>query len=411
MKKTAALISVLLVVSFFVFRPFVIKVFSGFSGGYTQLASVFFAESSKPEVLKQVSADAETTGHKVRILIVPGHDAQFSGTSFADISEADLNLQLGKQLATLLSKDSKYEVILARNYSGYNPALEAYFSSKEQSIVDFVKNKKQIMYDLVSEGKVVLKTNGVHHNIAPRLVVVRLYGINKWANENKIDLVVHIHFNDYSRKDSSLPGKYSGFAIYTPEKQYSNSRASDAVATEVSKQLKTHYPESNMPKEDTGVVEDQDLIAIGSFNTLDPASMLIEYAYIYEPQLQDVDIRNKIITDMATQTYLGIRNFFDDNTPSFAGKFNTPLLPYHWQSVVTKGTQYDDSVLSLQTALSPEGLYPPKPLDLHECPLSGTYGRCTSAAISLFQQKYDLPNTSGLLDSQTLAAFEKLYGS
>jgi len=28
-------------------------------------------------------------------------------------------------------------------------------------------------------------------------IALRLYGFNKWADENKVDAMVHIHFNDY----------------------------------------------------------------------------------------------------------------------------------------------------------------------------------------------------------------------
>ena len=289
--------------------------------------------------------------------------------------------------------------------------LNSYFSTGERGILDFIDNKKQTMMSLVFNGKVVVKTGDVVHNDAPLPAVLRLYGINKWANENNIDLVVHVHFNDYPRKNRTVSGKYSGFVIYTPEKQYSNSRASNAVAVEVSKQLKTHYVESNMPREVVGVVENQDLIAIGSFNTLDPASILIEYGYIYESQFADADMRNEIITDMAAQTYLGIHNFFDNNSLSVVGKFNTTLLPYIWSNVVRSGVKNSESILALQTAMVSEGLYPPDSLDPHDCPLSGTYGLCTRTSLSLFQQKYNLKNTSGILNTQTLEKFNELYGS
>jgi N-acetylmuramoyl-L-alanine amidase len=140
-----------------------------------------------------------------------------------------------------------------------------------------------------------------------------------------------VHFNDYPQRKKSSPGDYSGFSIYVPEQQYSNSRSSREIAAQVSKQLGTYYPESNMPKEGSGVVEDQDLIAIGSFNTLDPASLLIEYGYIYEPQFLNPVIRSKVIEDLATQTYVGIHNFFGGSMPKLAGKYTTalqePVLP------------------------------------------------------------------------------------
>ena len=50
-------------------------------------------------------------------------------------------------------------------------------------------------------------------NIAPDEMGVRLYGINKWANENDIDIVIHVHFNDYPGRPRTGSGKYSGFSI------------------------------------------------------------------------------------------------------------------------------------------------------------------------------------------------------
>ena len=67
-----------------------------------------------------------------------------------------------------------------------------------------------------------------------------------------------------------------------------------------------------MPKEDTGVIEDQELIALGSNNSLDGVGMLVEYGYIYEPGIVDISIRNKILDDLAFQTYLGVMDFLEN---------------------------------------------------------------------------------------------------
>ena len=335
---------------FFAVGPILIK--SGFAvkeSSPKQSASVFFIESSKPEVMKQTLALANTNPNirKLRILLVPGHDNEFWGTQFKSLKEATITLELGKQLARLLILDGEFEVMVSRDESGYNPLLASYFSSEQEDILAFAKDKKQIMKDLISNGKISPKIDGVYHNNAPGPMVVRLYGINKWANENNIELVVHVHFNDYPRRNKVSAGEYSGFSIYVPERQYSNARASKVVAEEVFKQLKTYYPESNMPKESEGVVEDQDLIAIGSFNTLDPASILIEYGYIYETQFLDKTIRSKVIEDLATQTYIGIRNFFGGSFSNIAGgKYKTALLPHTWQGVNTDWKKKKKSIIS-----------------------------------------------------------------
>jgi len=393
---------------FFIFAPFASKLTIW---NVRHTASVFFTESSKPEVMKQTLALAgKEDNRKFRILIVPGHDNEFWGTQYKNVKEADMTLELGKEISRLLSLDSKFQVILSRDDSGYLPELATYFKEQEGNILSFVEAKKEVMSDLQLSGKISTKVDGVYHNNAPGPVAVRLYGINKWANENNIDLVIHVHFNDYPRRKRASPGDYSGFSIYVPEHQYSNARSSKDIATTMLKQLGTYYPESNMPKEDAGVVEDQDLIAIGSFNTLDPASILIEYGYIYEPQFLNSGIRSRIIEDFAIQTYVGIHNFFGGSLLGVAGKYNTALLPYTWRNTVSAGAQFNPSILSLQAALTLEGVFPPKDFDGHVCPLAGTYGACTKKSLAQFQKKYDINDTPGVFGTATMAKLNELYG-
>jgi N-acetylmuramoyl-L-alanine amidase len=413
MSKLATFLFFLLILigaAVFVVGPILAKTnFLAFESFLKNTASVFFTESSKPEVLKQIAAEANKTGKRLRILIVPGHDNDYWGTEFRGIKEADMNSELGQKLAKLLATESKFEVILTRGSADYNPIFSSYFSSEEKNIVQFANEKKQIMANLISEGK-VSRSVGVIHNDAPNLAVLRLYGINKWANENNIGLVVHLHFNDYPRRNRASAGDYSGFSIYVPERQYSNARASNDIALSVSKQLKKYYPESNMPKEETGVVEDQDLIALGAFNTLDPAALLIEYGYIYEPQFENAAIRGKIIEDLAVQTYIGINNFFGNATPMLAGKFESSILPYKWQNTVSAGTKHNESILSLQAALTLEGVYPPEDSDKHDCPISGTFGRCTKNSLALFQKKHGLTAEQNQLGEKTRGKLNELYG-
>ncbi|MCR4311598.1 MAG: N-acetylmuramoyl-L-alanine amidase, partial [Candidatus Taylorbacteria bacterium] len=158
---------------------------------HSQFASVFFIESIKPEVMRQTVALANVNPNskKLRILVVPGHDSEYWGTQYLGLKEATVTLELGKKLAQFLSADGEFKVILARDDTGYNPLLSAYFTEGEDSILDFAHGKKQIMNSLISDGKVEAKTDGVYHNNAPSPVVIRLYGINKWANENDVDLV------------------------------------------------------------------------------------------------------------------------------------------------------------------------------------------------------------------------------
>jgi N-acetylmuramoyl-L-alanine amidase len=158
------------------------------------------------------------------------------------------------------------------------------------------------------------------HNTAPSDVGLRLYGIHKWANENDIDLSIHIHFNDHPRKNGAGPGKYTGFTLYIPDPQYSNGKTARAVAERIFARLSQTYSPSDMPKEAPGIVESQDLIAVGSYNTSDAPSILIEYAYIYEAQLQDEATRSLMLQDMALQTYEGLQDFFENRNKHLVQK-------------------------------------------------------------------------------------------
>jgi N-acetylmuramoyl-L-alanine amidase len=378
-----------------------------------QPASTFFVESTTPESLRNEFAQSQTTPQrKPRILIVPGHDDEYSGTEYLGVREADMTLILGKELKRIFAYTDKFEVIISRDENGYNPTLSTYFNTNADKIRSFVESKKQIMQSLIQKGQVANEADKIYHNTAPSEVSLKLYGINKWANENNIDLVVHIHFNDYRGRKRTSPGIYSGFSIYVPEQQYSNARASKEIAESISKQLKSIYAESNLPKEDEGVVEDQDLIAIGSFNTLDPASVLIEYGYIYEPQFVNSKIRSKVLSELAVKTYIGIEKFFDNSgNDKIYGKYNSALLPFYWHEAMGPGLKNNEAILSLQAALELEGVYPPKGFSKRDCPVSGTYGKCTIKAIDEFQNKYKLSDKDGTLGNETIKKLNELYGA
>ena len=151
----------------------------------------------------------------------------------------------------------------------------------------------------------------VDHNEAPTATALVLYGINKYANENKVNLVLHLHLNDYPGRKVNKVGKYQGFAIYEPEGQLPNARASKEMARALSGELAHVQPVSNYKKEKPGVVEDQELIAVGSNGTRDGISLLIEYGYIYEKKFTDPTLRDQALRALAHATYLGIENYFN----------------------------------------------------------------------------------------------------
>jgi hypothetical protein len=271
-----------------------------------------------------------------------------------------------------------------------------YFSQNKQSIQFFVDQQKKIMGDLVNSG-LIKDTEWIVHNNALPNTVRKLYGINKWANENKMDIVLHIHFNDYPRRWRSQRGDYSGFAIYVPERQYSNAKASYALAESVFDQLEGFLAVSDLPKEKIGIIEDQKLIAIGSNNTLDSTALLIEYGYIYESKFTNSEIRLLIFKELAERTISGIQGFLDQKGDYLSNKES---VAYKWLRDLNKGVKNNRDVFTLQMALFSEGLYPPREKNNENCPVNGNFGNCTAASVKEFQNRYSIPIT-GFVDSLT----------
>lgn len=369
-------------------------------------ASLFFVDSSTPEKLQGLFKDAQNGKERISILIVPGHDDEFSGTEYRGMREADLTIELAEKLSTLFSRNPLFSTRTTRTRNGYDPALAAFFSERRGEIQQFMSSQRATMEHYVSGGTIETRTN-VEHNTAPSEMAHRLYGINKWANDSGVDIVVHIHFNDHPRTNLGRPGIYTGFSIYVPEKQYSNAKGSRALAESIFKYLSVFYPSSNLPKEDAGIVEDQELIAVGSNNSVDGAALLIEYGYIYEPLLQDPALRTMLIDDFALHTYRGILTFLEeseDTTPQ------TSYLPYNWKLNLSRGMRNHRDIVSLQAALILEGVYPPNSKSKNDCPLSGTFGTCTEEAVKAFQKKHTIVPSSGVVGSRTRERLNKLYG-
>lgn len=376
-----------------------------FSDVRSIFASVFFIESAAPEALKAKYARALSGGSKIRVLIVPGHDSEAWGTEFRGVREADMTAAVGESLTKLLASDSAYEPLLVRSQWEYAAGFEEYFKDTRANIHAFVLEKKQTMRELVRAGSVHL-TEGVIHNSASSDIAMRLYAFNVWANEHGVDIVLHLHFNDYPGRPTHRAGRYNGFALYVPDTQFSNSRASRAVAEALFKQFSKFYAESNLPVEGSGIVEDQELIAIGAYNTLDPVGVLIEYGYIYEQRFLDGDIREKTMKELAFQTYQGLNRFFGKYGEALQ-KYPTTLLPHEWNVPLAEGTANHSSVLALQVALFFEEVYPPQG-DKRNCPLTGIFGPCTVRAVRLFQEKNGLP-ASGIVGTLTLKKLNELY--
>ena len=169
------------------------------------------------------------SNQKIRILIVPGHEPDAGGADeFKKIKERDLNLQLSNILKDYLVKNKNIDVVMARDENGWNSSLENYVKTNQINIMNWVADMKEKMFTKVDEGQIEIINQGMKHNSATSSAVLFLYGTNKWIPENNIDLVIHIHFNN-NPKINGKPN-YSGYAMYVPEKQYSNSSSSKIFA-------------------------------------------------------------------------------------------------------------------------------------------------------------------------------------
>jgi N-acetylmuramoyl-L-alanine amidase len=274
------------------------------------LVSVIVVIFVLDKTLQPISISEQKPIQKVRILIVPGHEPDYGGAVFNGLKERDLTVKLGEDLIGLLRANDKYEVFVTRDTEKWNQTFADYFKNNWDEIISWQKNTKEQFSNLVLSGVKKQPVAAVVHNIPSFEVGTRIYGITKWANENDIDLVIHIHLNDYRGRSQKKVGKYFGFAMYVPARAYSNSAITDPIAEAIFQRLSEHSPVSNFGPELGGIIHDPKLIAVGQNDTAKAASILIEYGYIYEPQFTNPEIRSLALKDLANQTYLGIEDFF-----------------------------------------------------------------------------------------------------
>ena len=87
--------------------------------------------------ISQTTKFLPSTSHKIKILIVPGHEPNAGGADeFKKIKERDLNLQLSEFLKKDLSANPSLEVILARDKNGWNKDLKNYVMKYIEKISD-----------------------------------------------------------------------------------------------------------------------------------------------------------------------------------------------------------------------------------------------------------------------------------
>ena len=377
-----------------------------------QIAAVILSHKPKTidELKSKYNVAQDSNNIKVKILVVPGHEPSYGGAEYGNIKEREMTVELANYLADFLKNNNRYRVFMTRDNNSWNAEFNAYFTNNWNNIEEWRRAHKEELAELIKIGNFRPVNPEVYHNNAPTDVAMRLAGINKWADENDIDVVIHVHINDNRRRNVSLPGEYSGIAIYVPERQYYNSTTTKVIADTVLRRLQKYNPVSNLPGEQGGIVEDQDLIAIGANNSVDAASMLIEYGYIYEPQYSDPQVRSMALKDMAFETYIGIQDFFDpQNAKDLSRTFDTFLLPHKWERPIGDNSGINSDVYALQTALVFDGVYPPKNKSLNDCPRTGRFGPCTKAALEAFQNRHKIYDEKGRAGMKTIEILNKIY--
>ena len=371
-------------------------------------SKVTFEETVSVEDLTSSYAEAAAGGQKVRILIMPGHEPDFGGTEFMGYYERELVVDIANTLATELRSDANFEVFVARGNQGWNEDFTYYFDKHGSKIERFVETHKEAMAKLEKRKKLEENDAQAAHNEARSDVALRLYGVNKWANENDIDLVLHLHLNDETGHAANTPGAHSGSSIYVPDSIYGNAKASKAIAEPIFNRLNMTNATSTFGLETSGILEDRELIAVGAYNTSEVPSLLIEYGYIYEPRITGSGARSEVLTDFAFQTALGVKDFF--GSPGRA-RFSTKVLPYQFTSDVlaTSTSNNVRGIYALQTALSSLGHYPGTEAALSVCPMSGITNECMSPSLKAFQAAKGLEQT-GTFGPATRAALNSSFG-
>lgn len=370
----------------------------------TAASEELFPEVVSTEDLTAAYRTAAQGGEKFRILIMPGHEPGFGGTDFDGAFERDFVVALAELLRKEFATDQAFEVVIARDTKEWHRDLAEYFKEEAEDIEEYVEDQKQEYARLERRGKIDEITEQVAHNAAPSEVALRLYGVNRWANENDIDLVLHLHLNDETGHAPGVRGAHSGMAIYVPDGIYGNARASRAIAEPIFARLSATTATSTFGFEQTGVVEDRELIAVGAYNTSAVPSLLIEYGYIYEPRITGKGARDAVFVDFAYQTAQGVKDFLGSpGRPRFSSRalpttFSTDILA----TTTATTTATAAKVYALQAALRELGYYPGTEADLATCPVSGISNTCTTEAVKAFQHAEGLEAT-GTLGPRTRA--------
>lgn len=267
-------------------------------------ASFLFAEVP----IKGSAQDLESQSEeKFKILIFAGHEPEYGGAEYKGVLERDLNLQLAEELRDILIKNSSFEIVMVRDIDGWNPVIKNYIDENKEEIRAWLSAKKEEFLLSVEGGKITPVRAEMGHRETPLDAAIFMYGVNKWAGENNVDLSLHIHFNN-NPKYKGKPN-YEGFAIYIPERQYQNFSPSRTIAEYLMTEISKTHKVSTMKAESEGIIEDQELIALGCYNTAIAPAVIVEYAYIYEDLMLTQDSRDNFIAQMASSTAQALETF------------------------------------------------------------------------------------------------------
>lgn len=315
----------------------------------------------------------------VRVFIVPGHHNNSSGASAYGAREADLVANIGERLAAMLTKDSRLAVTLSRDTKGFREPFASFLTSCANAIALFREDIRRDYAELVLSGKIAHPSYSPPHGTAILADALKLYGANLWAYENNVDIIIHLHLNDYAGRKSPQ-GKYSGYAVYYAGPPLPNTIASAKLADSITKRLHVVRPTSDFPSEIGGLIPDAELLALGAHGSVDAAAVLIEYGYISERVFSRSETRDAMADLVAYETARGVLDFLSSKTiipPPASLNASLAQLP----------SSPSASALGLQYQLLGMGLYPPTGKSLRDCPLTGFAGPCTESAHRAYLQK------------------------
>ncbi len=345
------------------------------------------------------------SGGTIKVLIVPGHSDLYPGAIFGKIREADMTRVLAQRLADNLARDPHFVPTVLRTEEGYIKEFLDYYLTKTEEVDDFMNSHIRSTHRQIKKGEIVVSTQAPHNKVSDD-ITNKLYSINKWAGERGYDMVINLHFNDNWPRSQSARGPYSGFSVYVPETGLVNAESGQALGRYIAKRLDENLDLSNQPVEiretdDTGVIEDFGLIAIGSYNTLEIPSVVIENSYIYESWLSPkfFQFSSGLLAEILGN---GIRDYV------LGARVDAKNLTYKWQKDLVHSENPTVDALALQLALSELGFYPPKGKNRDDCSLTGIFWNCTEASIKEFQSSKGI-KTTGIFGPMTREVMNLIF--